>query len=47
MFTILERMIDALGLTEEQRRKVPQLMPEIIRTATQQTAGGVVHSPLL
>jgi hypothetical protein len=47
MFTILERMIDALGLTEEQRRKVPQLMPEIIRTATQQTAGGVVHTPLL
>lgn len=47
MFLILERMIDALGLTEQQRQQVPQLMPEIIRTFTQPGSGGMVHTPVL
>jgi hypothetical protein len=47
MFTILERMIDALGLTEAQRQQVPQLMPEIIRTISQPGSGGMVHTPVL
>lgn len=47
MFAILERTIDALGLTEEQRQKVPQLMPEIIRTVATQSSAGLVHTPLL
>jgi hypothetical protein len=47
MFMILERMIDSLGLSEEQRQKVPQLMPEIIRTVSVAGPGGTVHTPQL
>jgi hypothetical protein len=47
MFMILERMIDSLGLSEEQRQKVPQLLPEIIRTVALPGAGGTVHTPQL
>lgn len=47
MFLILERMIDALGLTEDQRQQVPQLMPEIIRTVAMPSFGGTVHTPQL
>lgn len=47
MFLILERMIDSLGLTEDQRQKVPQLMPEIIRTVSVAGSNGTVHTPQL
>lgn len=47
MFLILERMIDSLGLSEDQRQKVPQLMPEIIRTVSMTGPGGTVHTPQL
>lgn len=47
MFTILERAIDALGLTEDQRQRLPQLMPDIIRTVVQQTGSSTVHTPVL
>jgi hypothetical protein len=47
MFSILERMIDALGLSEDQRRRVPELMPEIIRTVAMPSFGGTVHTPQL
>ena len=48
MFLILERMIDSLGLTEDQRQKVPQLLPEIIRTVSAPgPGGGTVHTPQL
>jgi hypothetical protein len=47
MFAILERAIDALGLTDEQRQRLPQLMPDIIRTVVQQSGGSSVHTPVL
>jgi hypothetical protein len=47
MFLILERAIEALGLTADQRERLPQLMPDIIRTVSQQASGGTVHTPVL
>jgi hypothetical protein len=47
MFAILEQVIDALGLTEAQRERVPQLMPQIIRTIASPGSAGMVHTPLL
>lgn len=44
MFTILERVIDSLGLSEAQRAQIPQIMPEIIRTVASPSG---VHTPQL
>jgi hypothetical protein len=45
MFLILEKVIDALGLTDTQRQQIPQLMPEIIRTVALPGSRGTVHTP--
>lgn len=47
MFMILEKVIDSLGLSDDQRQKIPQLMPEIIRTVAMPSFGGTVHTPQL
>jgi hypothetical protein len=47
MFLILERVIESLGLSDDQRQLIPQLMPEIIRTVATAGSGGVVHTPQL
>jgi hypothetical protein len=45
MFLILERVVDALGLSDAQRQQIPQLMPEIIRTVALSGSRGTVHTP--
>jgi hypothetical protein len=47
MFLILERVMDSLGLSDDQRARIPQLMPEIIRTVAMPGSGGMVHTPQL
>jgi hypothetical protein len=47
MFMILERVMDSLGLSDDQRAKIPQLMPEIIRTVAMPGSGRTVHTPQL
>lgn len=47
VFTILEAAFEALELTPDQRRRVPELMPQLIRSVAMPGAGGVVHVPQL